>query len=349
MRAPLIPEMEEERQASLDSLQILDTPAEDRFDRITRLTTRIFGVPISLVTLVDRDRQWFKSEQGMGLSETSREISFCAHAINDEEILVVPDTLEDERFRDNPMVTGVPGIRFYAGHPLRSPEGHLVGTLCAMDRRPREMTPDELEIFRDLAALVESELHIIRLSRSQMELVQARDDAERKASIDSLTRAWNRDFILEILNREISRTKRDSLTFALVMLDLDRFKSVNDTYGHQAGDVVLRKTVDHIRSVVRPFDAVGRYGGEEFMIILIECNLDRALLVTERIRAGIEEKPILTPRGVVSLTTSQGVVLYDGIRDVTADDLIDTADTALYRAKDLGRNRVEIGTLDDGE
>ncbi len=346
MIAPPVPESEEKRQAGLDRLQILDTPAEERFDRITRLATKIFGVPIALVTLVDRERQWFKSEQGMGMSETPREVSFCGHAINDDKTLVVHDTLEDERFLDNPLVTGDPEIRFYAGHPLRSPEGHLVGTLCAMDRKPRKMTTVEIEILRDLAALVESELHIVRLSRSQADLIRARDEAERKASIDSLTRAWNRDFMIDILKREISRTKRDRLTFALVMLDLDRFKSINDTCGHQAGDVVLRKTVDHIRSVVRPFDAVGRYGGEEFMIVLIECNLERALLVTERIRAVIEKTPVQTPRGIVSLTTSQGIVLYDGTDEATPDDLIDAADKALYRAKDNGRNRVEIGTMD---
>ncbi|MET0269941.1 MAG: GAF domain-containing protein [Sphingomonas sp.] len=156
-RAP-IPEDEAARLASLRALAILDTPAEDRFDRATRLAAALFHVPVALVSLVDAERQWFKSCFGTDVCETTRESSFCAHAIAARAMLVVPDTLVDPRFRDNPLVTGDPHIRFYAGAPLRAPDGHLIGTLCIIDMRPRNLTEQERTLLADLAATVEAEL-----------------------------------------------------------------------------------------------------------------------------------------------------------------------------------------------
>jgi GAF domain-containing protein len=127
---PSLPLDECERLDALRALGILDTEGEERFDRITRLAKRLFGVPIALISLVDQDRQWFKSRQGLDASETSREISFCGHAILKDSALVVSDTLNDERFHDNPLVTSEPSIRFYAGQPLRAPGGSG-SALCA--------------------------------------------------------------------------------------------------------------------------------------------------------------------------------------------------------------------------
>ncbi len=155
-RAPLAPG-EEQRLADLHNLCLLDTAKEPRFDRLTRLAAGLLGAPIALVSLVDRDRQWFKSAYGLDLEETPRDTSFCAHALASREALVVPDTLADSRFADNPLVTGPQRFRFYAGHPLFV-RGSCVGTLCVLDVRPRQLSPDRLELLRDLAALVEQEL-----------------------------------------------------------------------------------------------------------------------------------------------------------------------------------------------
>ena len=139
MLIPPRPVDENKRISSLNGLHILDTPAEERFDRITRIAARLFQLPISLISLVDVDRQWFKSCQGLSVLETPRDISFCGHAILNEDALVISDARLDQRFSDNPLVTGEPHIRFYAGHPLHGPDGSRIGTLCIIDRQPRKM------------------------------------------------------------------------------------------------------------------------------------------------------------------------------------------------------------------
>ncbi|MDP3253619.1 MAG: GAF domain-containing protein [Hydrogenophaga sp.] len=157
IKAPL-PHNEAQRLRALRELLILDTPPEERFDRIAAFAAREFDVPMALVSLVDRDRQWFKSNFGLEDRETPRDTSFCGHAISERDALVVPDALEDPRFRDNPMVVGKPHIRFYAGCVLRLPYGQVVGTLCVMDRRPRRFDRLDVAILGGLRDVVVEEL-----------------------------------------------------------------------------------------------------------------------------------------------------------------------------------------------
>ena len=149
MKKPEFPANEVDRVAALCGLSVLDTPAEERFDRITRIAQQHFRVPIALVSLIDSERQWFKSRQGLEAKETPRDISFCGHAILSEDILCIPNALADPRFADNPLVAGGPNIRFYAGAPLHAPGGARVGTLCIIDDQPRSLSADELSVFRD--------------------------------------------------------------------------------------------------------------------------------------------------------------------------------------------------------
>ncbi len=158
-QVPAIPADEERRLQALHKLAILDTSPEERFDRITRLAARFFGVPIALISLVDHDRQWFKSRNGLQVAQTSREVSFCGHAILQDETLVIPDALADDRFADNPLVLSEPRLRFYAGHPLVAPDGSPIGTLCLIDHTPRLFGASQIKALRDMAALVERELH----------------------------------------------------------------------------------------------------------------------------------------------------------------------------------------------
>jgi diguanylate cyclase len=173
--APL-PSNDDKRVQLLRNLALLDTPPEEVFDRVTRVVAEMLQVPIALVSLVDEHRQWFKSRIGMDVCETSRDISFCSHAVHSRRPLLVEDALEDIRFADNPLVTGYPHIRFYMGVPLRSSDGYVLGTLCAIDTKPRTLTPGAQAAFCDLAATVEREL----VQREAARDTRAVQEAERR-------------------------------------------------------------------------------------------------------------------------------------------------------------------------
>ncbi|MGI9626926.1 MAG: GAF domain-containing protein, partial [Longimicrobiales bacterium] len=158
MTKPLIPADEARRLETLQNLKLLDTPPEERFDRVTRLARRVFGVPVAILSLVDKDRQWFKSRQGLETIETPREISFCGHAITGDQVLVVTDAVHDERFNDNPLVTREPNVRFYAGCPITAPDTSKIGALGIIDREPRELSDEDLVLLRDMGRMVEEEL-----------------------------------------------------------------------------------------------------------------------------------------------------------------------------------------------
>lgn len=172
MQEPQFPQNEQQRLRALQKLCILDTPPEERLDRITRIATHFFNVPIALVTLVDAQRQWFKSCQGLDVSETPRSISFCGHTILGNTAMVVPDTLRDPRFADNPLVESEPRIRFYAGYPLSAADGSKLGTLCLIDRRPRKLRAADLDVLRDLAAWAEEEVNNLSQRQAKAELAQ---------------------------------------------------------------------------------------------------------------------------------------------------------------------------------
>ncbi|MBU6248624.1 MAG: GAF domain-containing protein, partial [Xanthomonadaceae bacterium] len=156
---------EQRRLEILRSYDVIDTPPEPVFERLIELVTRLLDVPIAAISLIDRDRQWFKAQRGLPVPETSRDIAFCAHAIHGEDLFLVSDTHADPRFVDNPLVTGEPGLRFYAGAPLRDRDGVALGTLCIMDRTPRELVENDRETLRVLAQQVMAQLDLRRQYR----------------------------------------------------------------------------------------------------------------------------------------------------------------------------------------
>ena len=178
MEKPAIPANETQRLHALREIHLMDTPAEERFDRITRIAKRIFGMPIAYIALVDTNRQWFKSAIGLPVSQTTRDISFCGHTVLKNDTLIIPDTLKDSRFADNPQVTGEPRIRFYAGQPLKGPGGFPVGTLCVGDRVPHDFSESDLVMLRDLGAMVERELNLAEAIELQSQLRLAKEAAE---------------------------------------------------------------------------------------------------------------------------------------------------------------------------
>lgn len=179
-----------------------------------------------------------------------------------------------------------------------------------------------------------------RILMLEEKLVEAREDMRFKATHDSLTTLWNRAVILDILQREISRSKRDnSKGVTIVLGDIDHFKQVNDTYGHATGDAVLREVANRLHAAVRSYDAVGRYGGEEFLVVLVGCSSHLAMSRAEHLRRRIDSQPFDTAAGILNVSMSLGVAGTDDWNGLSAEQLIHQADVALYRAKELGRNR----------
>jgi sigma-B regulation protein RsbU (phosphoserine phosphatase) len=170
----LDPEAERERMHDLRSLELLDTPAEERFDRLTQLAADFFQVPIAYVAFIEGDRQWFKSRVGLCLTETSREMSFCQHTIQRKEPLVMPDVREHPIGRSHPMVIGEPFVRFYAGVPLAGPRGKKIGTFCLLDMKPREFGPEQLAQLVTFAAVVEREMNLGQIIQMQNDLLSTR-------------------------------------------------------------------------------------------------------------------------------------------------------------------------------
>lgn len=493
MKIPDQPSNEVQRLQVLRSLNVLDTAPEERFDRLTRIAKQLFRVPIALVSLIDAERQWFKSCQGLSVRETHRDIAFCGHAILSDEPLIVPDARIDPRFNDNPLVTGDPKIRFYASTPLLV-RGYSLGSLCLIDRKPRILSHGDTLVLRDLGKIVEEELlagHDARLeqlenrdaeiqrlgeisdflqscltieeacrvitslteslfphcsggifirneARNQIENMAdwgsillsekhfemhdcwgmrrgrihwvtgdrpglrckhvlnhddnrtdtlcipmmaqgetlglfylscpssdvlspskqqlARNVAEQVAlaianlrlrqtihhqSIrDSLTNLFNRHYLGEALQLEMIRAQRRTYPIGLVMLDLDYFNRFNDTYGREAGNLVLRAVSDLIQTKIRGSDIACRYGGEEMVIVLPEATLAIAQDRAEALRIGINQLQLHQSRKILApVTASFGVVCYPQ-HGSTVAELLRVADAALYRAKAAGRNQV---------
>jgi diguanylate cyclase (GGDEF)-like protein len=185
-----------------------------------------------------------------------------------------------------------------------------------------------------------------RILRLQAELLATRESLRRRATRDALTGLWNRAAILELLEQELARAKREDISVGVLMADLDHFKRINDTYGHRVGDAVLHQAAKRMRDMTRPYDLIGRYGGEEFLVIVPRCDATFAAYVAERIRAAIEDEPFQVAEHAIPLTISLGVVAQRGLAETDANSLVIAADQALYRAKDSGRNTVNVAQLE---
>jgi diguanylate cyclase (GGDEF)-like protein len=315
--APRHPQ-ESTRLASLHALDALDTAPEERFDRITRLAKRLMDVPIALVSLVDEERQWFKSRQGLEATETPRDISFCGHVVAQERSLIINDAAADARFADNPLVTGGPRIRFYAGIPVRV-RGLAMGSLCVIDTQPREVTPDDIAMLTDLAGLVETEL-----------------TRRHDALIDGLTGLLNRRGFDEISRVVLAIAARDSREVALVFGDLDGLKAINDTWGHAEGDRALTEAATLLSGAFRGSDAVARFAGDEFCVLLI-ADAEGVDVAVRRWSSVLDQRNASGPNPY-RLAMSLGVAHALADRTVGLDDLIADADARMYEAKSAGRS-----------
>ncbi|RUO20419.1 GGDEF domain-containing protein [Aliidiomarina iranensis] len=315
MQKPAIPENEAERLHALRTLSILDTGHEERFDRVTRMAKRMFGVDIALVSLIDANRQWFKSKQGLDTSETPRDISFCAHAINQDGLFIIPNTVEDERFFDNPLVTSGPKIRFYAGYPLKLRPGLKIGTLCLIDSSPRELSDDDKQILADLGAMIEQEVKSIQM-----------------ATLDELTLISNRRGFLNLANYAISMCKRHELPFTFVLFDLNKFKQINDTYGHHEGDYVLKTFARLMLETFRESDVVGRLGGDEFTLMLSNAGEEQVTTILADFAKAVELENTSNQKPY-TIQYSAGIASFDAENELAIEEMIKLADAAMYEHK----------------
>ena len=304
-------------------------------------TATALGTPIAAIALVDRDRVWYKSICGLSIVSLPRPSTFCHLALEADGPTVIENAANDVRFASMSLVTEAPNLRFYASHPLFAQDGRRIGGVCIADTQPRRLGDEELRTLRDLARVVESELQVGVLAQSRSELANDLDAARRQVFIDPLTQTWNRAGILEILQREHARARRTKTLVGVAMVDLDNFKDINDSYGHLTGDRVLRTAAERMIEAVRPYDAVGRYGGEEFLIVLVEREANRVASIAERVRANIAQRPVSMDRRAISMSASVGVACSEsavGQQDI--HHLLQRADEALYSAKRNGRNQV---------
>jgi diguanylate cyclase (GGDEF)-like protein/PAS domain S-box-containing protein len=471
MQAPSTPSNEQARLKELAQYQILDSPEEVEFDGLTALAAQILDVPVVLVTIIDGDRQWFKSHHGLALRETPRDVSFCGHVVADAQPLVVPDAFVDKRFADNPLVTGEPRVRFYAGMPLSTPDGYVLGTLCAIAHQPRELTPQQRlsldalarqvtsllelrrrniemrslarELFEEkekgritLGAITEAVLttnskgmvqymnpaaekmtgwsqdeargipierimaaqpfsapagtlsslgqELSRISTSaasgkKIALLVRRDGSEcaieygaaplpdrdgnttgavvishdvgeilalankmsHLAHHDALTGLPNRLLLQDRTLQAIETARRKKTRFAVLFLDLDKFKDINDSLGHAAADDLLKDIAHRLVGMLRGCDTVCRQGGDEFVLLLQEVTDGQAVArIADKVLRTMSEPFMILDRPLVASFSIGASIFPDDGNDF--ETLIKHADAAMYRAKTAGRNRYQL-------
>ncbi len=326
-----------------DQQQLGWDAGDQQIQRIQRIGKKLFNVASCLVTLGNAPSD--PCEGGQSLS--SVETAFCYDISLSDELVVVNDTRSHVSLGQHPAVTNSPHIRFYASYPIYGQNKVLAGRINLVDYAPRaSFRESDRQMLADLAVLVEREMELRSMNASQLDLQKKNKNLRRKSLIDPLIGTWNRGAIMRILTIEAIRCDKAGLPLSLIVADLDYFKKINDTYGHPAGDTVLVKVASRLRSCIRPQEALGRYGGEEFLIVLPGSSHTTAMAVAERMRAAIAAQPESVGGATLNLTISAGVASTDVFPTATTEELISRADVALYAAKDGGRNRVVQATSD---
>lgn len=309
---------------------------DSQMERIRRIGKSLFQVANCILTFHDVEQP----ARDLLRSSGDEEAAFCSEFGISPDAVVVQDTHADARLRLHPAVMGSPYIRFYAAYPVHHGDGRLAGSIGLIDYAPRAFGDDQLDLLADLAALAEREIHLRSIRAAQLDLQNKNNHLRRKSLIDPLLGTWNRGAIMRILSIEAARCGKFGLPLSLIVVDLDYFKRINDTYGHQAGDAVLTKVAARLRGCIRPQEALGRYGGEEFLVVLPDAAGEVAMAIAERMRQAVASQQETVNGAELRLTISAGVASTDQFPQASAEELISRADGALYAAKDAGRNCV---------
>jgi diguanylate cyclase (GGDEF)-like protein len=319
-----IPHNEVQRLRDLERQGVLDHPGDEHFDRLVTLTASVLDTPIALISLVDSDRQWFLARHGLELKETPRQMAFCAHAIAGDETLVVPDASQDSRFNTNPLVIAEPNLRFYAGTPLQSREGHNLGTLCVIDRQPREFAAKQVTLLEELAQLVLRELEL-----------------RRKLTVNPLTGLANRTSFLEQAEPELQRARLDQEPLAMLALELDQFSQVRIRWGQEASDRALHDVAACLQDQHRPQDLLGQIGDQAFAMLMVDVDQAAAMERAEAIRTHISELAGVFRASGHRLSVSGGLTLL-APDDGPPQELLLRAERALFLAEGNGHNQIAL-------
>ena len=319
-----IPVDEGLRLRDLERHAAIGMASDVHFERLVDLTASLFEAPMVAISLVDANRQWFLASRGLGgLCETPRSTAFCAHAITASGVMVVPDAQADPRFCANPLVLGTPHIRYYAGAPLRSPDGHNLGTLCLFDTRARPpLDARQQQQLQWLADLVMRELELRRL-----------------ALVCPVTGLPNRPTFLMIGEREYQRARNEAKPLALLLFDVDNFRQINSRWGHAAGDRLLLDLCKLCHNFLREQDFAGRLGDGEFALLLVGRDPQQSLCLAEELRLAVRRMPGVHSHSDFSLHISGGLTDL-GDDDGSFEDLLHRAGQALHLAKANGRNQI---------
>lgn len=323
MSRPVKLDDEAGRIGALRKMDALAYSSDTSFQHVTRLLQLILEMEMVSINFITEDKQISKARKGVDFVSIDRDKAFCNITIRTHEPLIIEDTHDDARVRDNPAVTGPPFLRSYIGAPLTTEDGYNLGAICAFDSRPRSFNEREVAMIVKCADLVMNQLEL----RSQ-------------ASHDFLTGVANRRSFVTGLDNEMARLRRSKGTATVAFLDIDFFKRVNDTFGHPTGDRVLREFADVIVAQSRQNDLVARLGGDEFAVLLPDTDLVAARIWAERVRQKVAETRF-DGKTALKLTISVGLAPVDET-ETTTDTLNHAADTALYDAKRTGRDRVAV-------
>ncbi|NCP13648.1 MAG: sensor domain-containing phosphodiesterase [Sphingomonadales bacterium] len=333
------------RRDALARYDILDSASETQFDDLVTLAARIVGTQAAAISLIDDHRQWFKARCGIEPSETPLSVSFCAHAIESDDLFVIRDASSDCRFADNPLVTGPPHVRFYAGMRILAGDGTPIAALCVIDQTPRPdgLTAIEETTLRTLAGQVEAllELRRLLLEREAQVIAQSRlsDRLRYVAEHDDLTGLPRRDLFQRRLIAAMHDAAQNGTRTAMLFVDVDHFKQVNDSLGHDAGDALLCGFGQKLRTLLRHKDTAARLGGDEFGVILTGIDRDEQIADVMKSLSQRLHEPIPHRGQQINCKASVGVAIYpDHATD--AEGLMKCADLALAEAK-LSRGRVE--------
>jgi diguanylate cyclase (GGDEF)-like protein len=330
------PDNEAERLLAVRSIMPFGVEPTPELSALTELAQNVFSTLRAAIHIIDEDWMHIAYQAGMQLSACSRDISICSRVISTQKAVIIPDLALHPDLKVMPYVQGGPRLRFYAGVPIELDTGLVVGAFCIVDTFPRDLSPNEIESLHRFAVLAAA---LLRLQRANFTMSLAEQDLKTAAMTDPLTGFFNRKALDHLVTLQLNAALRDDQFFGALYLDMDGFKSINDTLGHSAGDTVLQEAAMRIRETVRAEDVVIRVGGDEFAIFIPRpVGPEKLGELADRLLVAFREPFDADGEHLVHARLSiGGAIAPEAGRDLGT--LLRTVDKALYQAKAEGRDR----------